>query len=264
MSSIIKGNRIRNQSVIQLTDRFSAIHIQYETEEMIDEVIHHKQLDLMEDSEGRENVLEVAKVTLEEAKAEANAILEEAHKKAEEILKEAFLQGEQIRGQASKEKTEILLESKAKEEQIVLEATEEARRLREEAIAEKQAIIESTEGELVETLSDLLTYLVGEEVYHNTTWLTCIVKRMLSECKDSKADMKLYLSPTLFERLTDKEKEYLVKQSNGLTIETKVDLNDTSCLLETKQGMITYDVVEGLNEIISQIKILSTLPQEKR
>ena len=259
MSSIIKGERIRNQSIINLSERFQALHIEYEKNEIEDEaLVTASQLN----TEIEDNLVEMSHLQKEEilleAKKEADLILKEAHQKAEEILAQALQKAEEIKGEAQSQQTQLLAQIEEKTSAILEDAEKEAESIKLQATEEKRMLIDSTESEMVEVLQQLLTYLVGEEVYNNTQWLTCIVKRMLEECH-TKEIIKICIAPTLFEHLTESQKNELQALGENIILEERSTLNETTCVVETTQGSISYDVKEGLERVISQIKTLEKL-----
>ena len=89
MSSIIKGERIRNQSIINLSERFKAIHIEYEKAEIEDEAFK-----AVDDSAIliREDEVSDKEETVENHLQQENTqdeILREAREMANQIIAEA-------------------------------------------------------------------------------------------------------------------------------------------------------------------------------
>ncbi len=246
LSSIIKGGRIRNQTVINLSEHFNIPQIEYESYESQSE-----DLGPCEPEQEQMNLVH----------AQVQALLDEAERKAEIILNNARQEAQEIRKNAELEKSHLLEETTNKQQLLLEQAREESRQIVQNAYDEKDQIISSIEGELAQTLLSLLQYLVGEEVYHNTAWILCLIKRMLAH-NALKTDIQIYISADVYNRLTDQEKESLMHIKEGVTLHASETMNDTACRVQTHEGAIEYDVAEGLNQIISDIRILQNLKQE--
>lgn len=247
LSSIIKGGRVRNQTSINLSERLNVPNIEYDAAE--------PDMDEIKDAEPEPEMIDSAYIE------EAESILNEAHQKADEILNKALEEAAAIRNAAEAEKLSLMQEAINKQKMLLEQTEKECKQLYDEAYHEKQQIINSIEEELADTLKSLLQYLIGEEVYHNTKWLLGIVRRMLS--KDAlKADIKILVSPHLYSKLSDEDKEILTSIRNDVTLHMSDEVSDTACRVESKEGAIEYDVQSGLDQVISDIKILQNLKQE--
>ncbi len=254
LSSIIKGERIRSQTVISLNTRnTSDVFTHKEAEEQREAFFTSE-----ENEESWENQI---RRMLKEAKADAERIIEEANQQKGTIINDALKEANQIVEKAHQDKEFILEEAESYKQNRVQEIEQEVQGILKRAQEEKQALIESTEGEMVETLLELLKYLVGEEIYHNTDWLYCIVKRMLSH-EEFQGTLHLVMAPTVEERLTEHEKDKLQSLGKHIVLETDATFSDTTCQVITEQGSITYDVMEGLERVLSDIKILQQLNKE--
>lgn len=276
MSSIIKGERIRNQSVINLSERFKAIHIEYEKAEIENEALdsinsNHvtNGLHEMPSTFEQETVHEVVNEPLVdsqqkrdeillEAHQMAQQIVEEAKQHAEEILSGALAKAEELKEDTRAKQTQLLYETQTKTEIILEEATKEAEKIKKQAYEEKETLIKSSEDELTEVLQKLLGHIISEELFENTQWLKCLVGKMLQECP-TKEEIKIYVSVKVFEELTESTKESIQALGDQVILEVKSTLSDTTCIVETKQGNIVYDVIEGMERVISEIKILQKL-----
>jgi flagellar biosynthesis/type III secretory pathway protein FliH len=175
-------------------------------------------------------------------------------------VKNALKDAEDIRKAVDIEKSKLMQETFNKQEELIEKARAESRQILDEACAEKQRMIDSLEGELTDTLKSLLNYLIGEEIYNNTNWLSCIVRRMLAN-DALKNNIKVLVSPVLYSKLADEEIERLTHIRDDVTIQVSDAISDTECRIESNEGSIQYDVQEGLERVISDIKILQNLKQ---
>lgn len=254
LSNIIKGERIRNQTIINLTNRMPIKEVKHQSKPILEVSLEGPP---EEDQALEQEVFSIH----EEAQMKADSLLEEATSQANEILNRAFQEASMMRENAEIEKVNLLAEAVAAKEHIINEAELQRQQIIEEANEEKSKRINETEGEMVDVLSTLLEYLIGEEIYHRTDWLTCVVKKMLSK-ENFKDEIKILVSPTLFEKLTEKDKEELEGISKNMVIESDTSLTDTACQVLTEQGTIEYDVQQGLNKVISDLTILKNVKQE--
>ena len=152
----------------------------------------------------------------------------------------------------------MLAEAHEKQNEVIELAKKEADGIIEAAHAEKKALLQSVEGEVVETLITILQHIISEELSENVEWLRLVVRKMLHKEQFVEA-IKLVVSPNCLQ-LIEKDKEHFFEGiPKEIVIESSDALNDTSCILETNQGNIEYDVNNGLNKMISEIKLLKEL-----
>lgn len=269
MSSIIKGERIRNQSVINLSERFKAIHIEYEKAEIEDEAfkvvddsaIVTREDDALDHQETVENHLQQENTQdeiLQEARQMANQIIAEAKQHAEEILSGALAKAESIKEETRAKQTQLLYETQEKTQSLLEGAHQEAEMIKRQAYEEKEELIRSSENELTEVLQKLLGHIISEELFDNTKWLQCLVHKMLQECP-TKEEIIVYVSPETYDKLSEDVKANIVASGDKVRLEAKNNVSNTACIVETKQGNIVYDVMEGMERVVSEIKILDKL-----
>ncbi|MDF2594862.1 MAG: hypothetical protein K0R69_1203 [Clostridia bacterium] len=253
LSSIIKGGRIREQKIINLSERFSAVSGESE----ITDFSPNQETSLVPQQE--EIVLLEEQINLMHEKA--SAVLREAEGKAKEIIEAALQQAKEIKETVQEEKINLLNETFNQQNKMIETAKKEAEQIVQDAQTEKKHIIGNIEEELAQTLMSLLQYLIGEEVYRNIDWLLCIVKKMLSN-DVFKEEIKVFISPAMYNKLTEENKETIKAIKNGVTLHSLDTMKDTSCRVETEEGAIEYDIKDGLDRVISDIDILKNLKQE--
>lgn len=251
MSNIIKGGRIRSQSYLDLSQRLKP---------EVEKVYDNGQCKIEE--------VEVSNVSLEliKEKEKELALIEEeiqnkrknADKQIEEMLAEAISRCKDMERRASDEKTALLAEAHDRQAEIIQLAQNEAESIKTSAIQEKQALLESVEGEVVETMISLLKHIISEELNENVDWLKLVVRKMLLEDQTTET-FKLRVSSYNM-KLIEAEKAHFMEGISKVThIECDETLNDTTCILETSQGNIEYDVSQGLERMITEIRILKCI-----
>lgn len=244
LSNIIKGGRIRKETMIDFSERYIAMHAQESDAELA-----------LEQTE-EEKAFSIYEEKLNEANEKATQILMEANQKAEQILQEALTNAAHIEEKAKNSEIEMHARMDEEKRKLLENTNNECARLLEEAQNEKTRIINESEGEIVETLKHLLQYIVSEELFNHTEWLECIVKRVLSD-ERLRDPITVLVSPNLYERLSDIEKQSIERLRKEIVLQEADELNDTSCKVITSEGCVEYDLNEGLNRVLSEIQILS-------
>ena len=252
LSNIIKGGRIRNQSIMDFSLRNTHEVEGEEIEEIKDELFESKQ-------EGKHSeTLEMKQRQLQEIEHIINEKISDANQKAEQIIAAALERAQYIESDAQTRKNDMIFEMNQEKEGLLAKAKEKAEQIQLEAYEEKKAILASTEEEVTQTMIILLQHIIGEELNYHTDWVSCLVKKMLSD-QDTDEKVKVILSPSLFERLPKAQKEAITQIKKQVVLETCEALNDTTCMVETSHGSIRYDVQEGLERVISDIRILQNV-----
>lgn len=250
LSNIIKSGRIRSQSFLDLSQR--------QLSEMIARETYESDLSLNVNSKETDVTTELIHKRKEELsllEEEIQRKREEANRKIEEILSEAYSKSDLLLNEAAEEKNKVLQEAHQRQAEIIQLAEDEANQIKSSAEKEKQALLESVEDEVVDTMITLLQHLISEELQHNVAWLKLVVRKMLLNDLTTES-FKLLVSPhnmTLIEQNQTSFKEGISKVTN---IECDETLNDTTCILETSQGKIEYDVSQGLEKMITEIRML--------
>ncbi len=246
LSSIIKGERIRAQSIID----FSSRQLERPTEEeYIKETV--EQLSFEE----KEQLVDFKEEKLREIQKLVDAKLEEADHQVRQMLLEAVQKSQAIEEEAKQVKTQMLFEMEQEKARILEEAQRQAELIIAKAHEEKEELIMSTEGELVETLIALLNHIISEEMNYQVDWVKCLVRKMLNK-EDISGKVKVIISPILYARLSENELEAIKDISKDLVVETRDNLNETTCMIEFNQGSIVYDIAQGLERVINDTRIL--------
>lgn len=250
MSSIIKRGSIVQGSVIKLQDQVKLIDFEQVLDSKVSiEELPARQEDI-DDNQLRKEALEEKENILLQAREEAANLLREAKEEAEQIKQEAF-----------QKKQEILEYARIQEKEIVEEAKEEATHTIEAALQEKHHILSSLESEVVEIIKLLVSHIIHEEIATGYKWLNYIVRKMLVK-ENLTGDLTVYVSPTLLERLSEKEYNSLKSIKESLKVLSDESMSDTSCIIETLEGSILYDLSEGLDKVLKDLNRLDQLAGE--
>ena len=255
MSSIIKSASIRSQGIIDLSSRGHKFPLEPSNEPSDEQVVEEVEANEMR------SVAHLLQEKQEEF-ARLNSVIQEklleATREAECILAKAKEEANQMKEEAVIEKNALLEEAYHQQEEVLRCAEDKVTQIKKEALEEKKAMLEAVEGDVVETIITLLQHIISEELTIGVDWLKMIVRRMLLQ-EDVGETVTLLISKENMNRL-GKEKEALIASLSKLaSIEASDTLNDTTCILVTKQGNIEYDINEGLNKMIAELRVLKGL-----
>ena len=251
LSNIIKSGRIRSQSYLDLSQR----HMQGPVENVSNEYGDSNETSI--DDETLE-LIHKRKEELDLIEKEIQEKLRDADNKVEKMVSEAILKQQDMENEIKDKEAKILAEAQQKQAEIVQLAHEEANQILEAAKTEKEALLQAVEGEVVETLITILNHIISNELNENVEWLRLVVRKMLLKDQFSEA-YKLVVSPYCLELIEKDKQHFLEGISKDIAIESSDLINDTSCILETNQGNIEYDVNDGLEKIVSEIRLLKGL-----
>lgn len=249
MSNIIKGARVRSESILDLSSRVFPVQeestckqedINHDEVILIDETIKEKQAELL----GLEELIQKQ--------------LEEANKRAEEIVNAGYERAKEIESSAQTQAEVIISEASRQQEEMLKNAGERAADIKAHAIAEKEEMLLAVEGEVVETIIKLTQHIISKELVHNTNWIKYLVRKMLMQEAVSE-EVILRISNTNKQYLESEKEELIASLSKLAEIEADETLNETTLVLVTSQGNIEYDVSYGLDQVISELRILKSL-----
>lgn len=270
MSSIIKSQKIRSESIIDFSSRIviesnNAIASEIES----DEIEQFNEVDLTVDSSDNEEKVEY----LEEKFRTKEEIQKYKRKQLHEIQELIDLKLREADEQISRKYAELVLKTKNEEEEIdnvkkavlfeaevekqkiLSDALVEAESIKQEAINEKNELLASTEDEMVNTISYLVENIISNELKYNTRWLKLLVKKMIH--KDNLVgDIIIRVSPVLYEKLTEEQLNQIKSLKDGVEIIQDELVDETMCIVACEQGTIQYDVNEGLQRVLQDIRIL--------
>ena len=184
-----------------------------------------------------------------------------AHTEAEAILAQASKKSQEIEEEAYRLKEKIIQEAYDQQMIIHQQADEAVKEIRKSALDEKEQMLASVEDDVVEVMITLLQHIISEEMNGHIDWLRFVVKRLLRQEEIDDA-VTLLVSPHTMEWLEKERESFIEAFSKLAAIEVKDTLNDTTCVLVTNQGNIEYDIAEGLNNVIKELRILKGLKQE--
>lgn len=194
-----------------------------------------------------------------EIKKSAGLIIENAKKEAVSILEEAKAEGQRLeahaREEGKKQGYEEGLRNGAAELQNMKDKLIKQEKTQKE---EYQRAIAGIEGQVTELLIAMITKLTGIFVEDKTDIILYLVERALTN-EDSLDNYTILISREDFDILSSK-KEY-IEGIIGKEIQIVVDaqLTKNQCLIETDNKVINCSLDVQLNNLITDLKLLSSV-----
>lgn len=256
MSNIIKSYTIRYEPKDTMT-------IDYKDR---DEELRAKRMSMLSETqtdEGFEEGLKAAVVdpvaSDEEQRKRAESIIENANKEAAGIIEEAKNEARKLKEDtiesAKKQGYEEGLRKGNLETEKIKKDLLEQQRLQKE---EYQRLLEGVEGQVAELIASLITKLTGILVEDKTDIILYLVEKALTE-NDRSDDYTIRVSRDDFDVLSSK-KEY-IEGIVGREIQIAIDgqLGKNQCLIETESRVINCSLDVQLNNLIKDLKLLSSI-----
>ena len=248
LSNIIKGQRIRSESTLEIesTNKYIA-------QDKADE-------NLATDAKEQEAK---ANHRLEQAKSKANMILQKAE---EEAIAKAALIIKEGRDKIAMESA-IALEGAKEEgyhdgyEKGQLEAQsliEEGKQIVTSAKEEKQQILDDLEPEIIEMAIKIINKLIGEEVSHNKDTILFLIRKTLEQISSDVFEISIKVSLDDYDYVLE-SKDIIARDtvsSENIQIIKDAALNKGSCIIETAFGSIKSNVDEAFAEIKKQMRLI--------
>lgn len=237
LSNIIKHNRIHEKGIRSIGKK--PLHTGHKEAQ---NVLKLNTDELME--EARKKAEDYSIQSEAKARAQAEKIIEEAHSQKEKQYAACQQACEQMKEQAQKEK-----------EKIISEAHSLAKALIEDAEQVKQNLIQSAEKDIIEIIEKILTRVVDEKIIKHPEWLKLIVKKMITT-NHLMEEMTLYVGEEVYKSFGNTLKDELKAFEQCINLKVDTSLQQSGCMLETQVGSIYYDVKEGLEAALEDLKFL--------
>lgn len=260
MSNIIKSYSVRALSDTKMTidykdrdDELTAKRIKKNSSKKFKEEANE------EFREGLQAVVVDPAIIQEEQEREAAAIVEYANEEATDILNKAkeealILKKDYLETAKKQGYEEGLQEANQEIEQIKRSLYEQEKQQKQEY----QEILAGLEGQVAELMVSLLTKLTGILIEDKTDIILYLVEKALVN-NDSKEDYTVKVSGIDYDVLSS-NKEH-IEGIIGREIKIVVDpqLNKNQCLIETESKIIDCSLDVQLNNLITDLKLLSTI-----
>lgn len=253
MSSIIKRDYIKQGSIINLQER---IQFTYTNELGSIEAEPNGNIQEIES----EPEIKYEKL-YEQAIKQKEEILIQAKREAGEIMANAYEEIRITREEELKKIEQRIQEAKEQAENMIQTAKIEEAQIIETAYNQKQEMLEQATPEVVEVIKMLVSHVLHEEVAKGNQWISYVVKKMIFKEK-LLDDLVVYVSPHILASITTEEYKEFDSLKNQITLESDESLNNITCMVETTEGSILYDLSEGIDKIIKDLTVLEQLTIE--
>lgn len=250
MSNIIKGQRIRSQSIFEIPNTSG-----YPVPE------EEKTFPIEDEDENHEKEKKNIEKEVKKAQLQANNIIEEAEKKADNIINKAT--------EESEKNALLALENSEKEgydqgyNQGVIEANkliEEGKQVLIEAEEEKERILKQAEPEIIEMIIGISNKIISEELNYNKDVVILLVNKAIKEISSDIQDSEISI------KVPSDDYDYVVENQDIITEVVSnpenlkffkdVNLEKGTCLVETPFGSLECNIKESLLEIEKQLRLI--------
>lgn len=249
MSSIIKGQRIRSESNLEIEDTNKIIAPEKEDKDLT--VIAQEQKKNIEKKlQAAESKAEIMlKEATDEATAKAALIIKDGHDKIkmdaaialEKAQNEGYTQGYE-KGQ---------LEAQS--------LVDEAEKIVQDAKKERQETLDKLEPEIIEMVIKICGKLIDEEVTYNKDTILVLIRKTLKKVSTDTLDVAVKVSEEDFEYVTE-NKELITGNATAaesMKIIKDISLAPGSCIIETEFGSIACKVNETFEEMKKQMRLIA-------
>ncbi|NLI88838.1 MAG: hypothetical protein GX366_00290 [Epulopiscium sp.] len=250
MSNIIKGQRIRSQSIFEIPNTSG-----YPVPE------EEKAFPIEDEEKNHEKEKKKIKKEVKKAKLQANNIVEEAKRQAEEILNQASIESEQ----AALQTLEIAKEEGYKQgynegQNGANQLIEEAKEVLKEAKEEKIRILKQTEPEIIEMIIGISNRIISEELNYNKDIIILLVNKAIKEISSDIQDSEISI------KVPSEDYDYVIEKQDIITEAISnpenlkffkdPNLEKGTCLVETPFGSLECNVNESLLEVEKQLRLI--------
>ncbi|HHX59580.1 MAG TPA: hypothetical protein GX707_02405 [Epulopiscium sp.] len=252
MSSIIKGQRIRSESILEIENTNAYIALK-EVDENLTTDIQEQKEDIrrkMQQVESKANII-IEKAT-EEAIAKAAVIIKEGQDRVKIesaiVLERAQEEGYQVGYETGYEEGKLEAQSLIEEgNQVVLDANEQ-----------KQQLLDEIEPQIIEMIIGICGKLIDEEINHNKDTILLLIRKTLGQVSSDTSEISVKVSPDEYEYVLENKDLIAQGTANPENMQIKTDANLTKgvCVIETPFGSVACNVNEAFSEIKKQMRLI--------
>lgn len=253
LSSIIKGQRIRSESTLEI--KSENLYIAPESGDK----------NLIVEQAKQEVKKDHIQKQMKKIELQAQAIIEEAKK-------EATLQADLIimKGKDEAKQESLVILEKAREEGYLegyekgeLEAKaliEEGKQVLLDAQAQKQQILSQAEPEIIEMIIAICEKLISEEVNYNQETIFLLIRKALQEVSadGTDAEISIKVPPDEYDYVLENRDSIVKNVSNPSKIKilSDMNLNKGVCVVETAFGSVECNIGESFAEVKKQMRLI--------
>ncbi|OOO00129.1 MAG: hypothetical protein ATN35_08940 [Epulopiscium sp. Nele67-Bin004] len=257
MTSIVKGGRIKGESIPIRLGTIDDIP----DEEVLDdsmvfanqeEVNHKKEVNKFQREIGE--LLAKKQAVIEETKSEASFILQDA-----KIQANTYAQEMQEKIEKDKKEADIHIGEMKKKAQKEIDVLK--KKAKQQIEKEKKQVLVDSEPDIIDLVSDLLDFIISNEIENSGIWLKYLVRKILRQ-ESSIENVKIQISSKVYSITTEDELEEIKTIAKNVTVSERSDLPDYACIIVTDVGEIHYDVSKTLDKVKKDLKLLNKVEEK--
>lgn len=246
LSNIIKAYSIRYENdgihTIDANSRYEVIKLRNNLK-----VIENSKTS-PEKTDGEGEFKKIAEMKIAQAKQEAQVIIDEAKKEAERLKIETIEEAKKLGYEEGLEQGKIELSNQ------IAQYEEEKKKLHQEY----ESMVKNLEPFMVEVITTLIQKITGIMIENKKDIIFYLVDKAMKRM-DLSTEYKIKVSKEDFEYMESRKDDLIrdLKKDVNLEIEEDSKLTKNQCLIETENQVIDCSLDTQLNNLITDIKLLS-------
>ena len=250
LSSIIKGQRVRHESTLEIENTSVQVAPQHGDKELTTDNQEAKlniQLQMQET-----NAKSKADGIIKEAKEEAQKIIEDGQKMIEKELSVALKQAQEEGYSAGY--TNGYDKGQLEAQTLI----EEGKKVLASATAEKKELLDQAEPEVIEMIIAICSKLISEEIKFNPETIQILIRKTLADIHYDTSEINIKVSPDQFDYVLENKDVIIKDYANPSDVQIWKDVNllEGTCIIETPFGSIKCDINEQFAEIKKQMRLI--------
>ena len=250
LSSIIKGQRIRSESKLEIKNTKAYVAQEPAKENLQSKVKEQEQAIENKLRQANAKANDLIQLATEEATAKAAIIIKEAEDRITRESAIAFEQAQEDGYNAGYEKGRLESEQLVEEgKQIVIAAKEE-----------KQKLIDELEPEMIDLVLKVCSKVISDEIHYNKDTILVLIRQTLAKASADPEEIVIKVSELDYDHVVE-NKDLITANTitpEQVTIVKDLNLTIGSCVIETEFGSIRSSINEAFSAIKKQMRLLST------
>lgn len=251
LSSIIKGQRIRSESWLEIENTSTNKNIAPENkDENLATNAEEQEIYIEQKLQSAQSKAEmIMKEATEEAAAKAALIIKEGQDRIEREAAIALEQAHEKGYTLGYEKGQ--LEAKA--------LIDQGNQIIQDAKKERQQILDDIEAEVIEMIIKICQNLIDEEINYNKDTIRFLIRKTLGKASTDALEFNIKVSEADYDYVIENKDEIVENAAapSDVTITKDVNLTQGACTVETEFGSIGCSVDQAFTEIKKQMRLIS-------
>lgn len=250
LSSIIKGQRVRHESTLEIENTSAQVAPEQEDKELATK--DHQEDIAIQIQEQQSRAKIKADNIIKAAKEEAEKIIADGQKM---IGKELPIALEQAREEGySKGYTDGHGKGQLDAQALI----EEGKEIVASAITQKKQLLDTAEPETIEMIIAICRKLISEEVEFNPQTILVLIRKALRDSPYDTTEISIKVSPNQYEFVLENKDIIMKDYVNASDIQILKDpqLANETCIIETPFGSVECSIDKQFAEMEKQMRLI--------